>query len=117
MNILEGFHNSRWIFTEVIAGISVILSILLLLPAFTNKVRSGIAIDFLMFVAWIAAFALMVNQISPVHCGELWYLDYLTHGDTCDLWKVAVSFTLASGVAWLGSAIVVCFSQILLKTQ
>lgn len=60
-----------------------------------------------MFVAWIVAFALMVNQISPVHCGELWYLDHLTQGDTCDLWKVTVSFAFVSGVAWLANAIAV----------
>lgn len=88
----------------MIACLSLILTFILLIDPVKDH---GLAcvIDFTMSAAWIAAFASMVNQISPVHCGELWYLDHITQGDTCNYWKVIVSFAFASGATWFFSAV------------
>lgn len=103
--VFDGYlDRSRLIYTEVVACLSILLAFILLIKSFDGHYLPSI-IDFLMFAAWISAFASMVNQVSPVHCGELWYLDHLTRGDTCNYWKVTISFAFASGVAWLLSAI------------
>lgn len=102
IDLAGNLDNDRLIYTEVIASVSIILSITLLVWAL--KKPKYWPIDFVVSMAWIVAFALMVNQISPVHCGAVGYLDNLTQGDSCDQWKVVVSFAFASGMAWLANA-------------
>ncbi|KAL9586246.1 MAG: hypothetical protein Q9212_001022 [Teloschistes hypoglaucus] len=96
------------VLTEFTAGLSILLSLVLLATIKQTCVFEPVWIfDTVCFAAWIAAFAGMVDQINPVHCGELYRLDSLTHGDACDQWKVAVAFTFASGMVWLADVIAV----------
>ena len=54
---------SRFIYTEVIAGISMLLGLFWLFP-FTASVINWPG-DLIMFILWIVAFALLVN-VSPL---------------------------------------------------
>lgn len=111
-NFLYGFDTlgivdkNRLIYTEVMAGLSVVIPVALLLGGYRHP--ATLALNFVMSVAWIIAFALLVNQISPVHCGPLGQLEEQSWGSyTCGQWKVVVSFAFASGIAWLLSGLAV----------
>lgn len=111
IDVVGHVDNNCLIYTEVIAGLSVLLSVTVLVfppkkPNTTTFYWITVA-DFAMCLAWITAFAWMVNLISPVHCGALRYLDELTRGDTCELWKVAVAFAFASSMAWFANGVTV----------
>lgn len=105
------FDKDRLIYTEVIAGISVVIPLALLFGGYRHP--ATLAMNFVVSVAWIAAFALLVSQISPVNCGPLWQLEKQSWGFyTCGQWKVTVSFAFASGMAWLLSGLAVTTQSI-----
>lgn len=59
LNVADGNASSRLIYTEVMAGISIILSIILLFPLkFTFYC---FPLDFILFICWMVAFGLLYN--------------------------------------------------------
>lgn len=98
--------NTRLVYAETLASVFVLIQIFFVTWGY--KYPGCFRVDFPMSVAWIVAFALLVNQISPVHCGALLQLEYQSYGFyNCDQWKVMVTFAFASGMAALASGILV----------
>jgi len=97
------FSKARFIYTEVVAAVSILLALLWLLP-FTGSFIHW-PIDFLLFAAWIIAFGLMVDFIGPLDCGSVFYWGDITQQGTCQKWKADVAFAFLSAIFWLASGI------------
>ncbi|OCL09559.1 hypothetical protein AOQ84DRAFT_375732 [Glonium stellatum] len=95
--------EGREIYTEVIAVISVVLSLVWLLP-FTSQFLHY-PFDLIISAAWFAAFAALVNWIHRLNCGGIFHWAGLTNGSYCGQWKAAEAFSFISACFWLASAI------------
>lgn len=95
--------KKRFIYTEVIAAVSILVSLLWLLPFTATFIHWPV--DFLLFVAWIVAFGLLVDFIGPLHCGSVFHWGDITHKGTCQKWKADVAFAFLSAIFWLASAL------------
>jgi hypothetical protein len=100
----DQWPQSRFIYTEVVAGISILLALFWLIP-FTDSVINWPA-DLIMFVLWIVAFGLLVNWIEPLNCGSIWAWGGITQPGTCPKWNAAIAFSFLSAIFWIASAIV-----------
>ncbi|KAI9852642.1 MAG: hypothetical protein M1824_001839 [Vezdaea acicularis] len=99
----NGHPGKRFVYTEVIAGLSILLALIWLLPFTAGFIHYPV--DFVMFILWIVAFGLLVNFIGPLHCGSIWAWGDITDKGTCQKWKASVAFSFLSAVFWLASAI------------
>lgn len=95
--------EGREIYTEVIAVLSVVLSLIWLLP-FTSQFLHY-PFDLLISAAWFAAFGAFVNWIHRMNCGGIFHWGGLTNGSYCSQWKAAEAFSFISACFWLASAI------------
>jgi len=95
--------QARFIYAEVIAGLSILLGLFWLFP-FTASVINWPG-DLVLFVLWIVVFGLLVNWIQPLHCGSIWAWGTITQPGTCPKWNAAIAFSFLSAVFWLASAI------------
>jgi uncharacterized membrane protein len=93
----------RTIYTEVVAIISVLLSLVWLLP-FTSTFLHY-PFDLFMSVAWFAAFGVLVNWIHKIDCGGAFHWGGLYHNNTCSQWKADEAFAFLSAIFWLASAL------------
>jgi len=93
----------RFIYTEVVAALSLLLALLWLFPFSGTFVHWPI--DLLLFVCWIVAFALLVNFIGPLDCGNIFYWGDITQEGVCQRWKADVAFAFLSAIFWLASAL------------
>jgi len=119
------WDRKRFIYTEVVAGLSILLALLWLLP-FTGSFIHW-PVDFILFVSWIVAFGLLVDVshcpqtssafsstaanlkeqfIGPLNCGSVFNWGDLTQKGTCQKWKADVAFIFLSAIFWLASALV-----------
>jgi len=98
--------SSRFIYTEVVAALSMLLSLLLLIP-FTAGFDLW-PLDFVFFILWIVAFSLLADWIIPMNCNWTWGNGYLENdaATQCSLWKAALAFAFISAVLWLLSSLV-----------
>jgi len=107
---LHAVHNTpnwskkRFIYTEVVAAFSILLSIWWLIPFSGGFIHWPI--DVIISVAWFASFALLAKFIGPMHCGSLWAWGNLTNKSYCEKWKADVAFAFLSAIFWLLSALV-----------
>lgn len=94
----------RFIYTEVIAGFSIILAIIWLFP-FSGSFIHWPA-DFVISVCWFVAFGLLVNYLNGA-CGYVfdWSGIGFSGTNTCAMWKAAIAFCFLSAICWLVSAI------------
>jgi len=99
----SGGDKGRFIYTEVIAALSILLALLWLLPFSGTFIHWPI--DFLLFAAWMISFGLMVNFIEPLNCGSVFYWGDITQKGTCQKWKADVAFAFLSSIFWLVSAL------------
>jgi hypothetical protein len=101
----SSWDQGRFIYTEVVAGLSIILSIIWLFP-FSGSFIHWPA-DLFLSVAWFVAFGLIVNWLNGT-CGYIFDWSGISlHGvDTCAEWKADIAFTFLSAICWLVSAIV-----------
>jgi hypothetical protein len=100
----NAWPQSRFIYTEVVAGISMLLALFWLIP-FTDSVINWPG-DLIMFILWIVAFGLLVNWIEPLNCGSIWAWGGITQAGTCPKWNAAIAFSFLSAIFWIASAIV-----------
>ncbi|KAJ5966352.1 hypothetical protein N7481_013066 [Penicillium waksmanii] len=102
---IEPWPQGRWIYTEVVAGISILFGLLWLIP-FSSGFFSW-PLDVLISFAWFAAFGLLVNTINQLPCGGIWNWNFIRHrNDVCGRWKAAEAFAFLSAIVWLVSALV-----------
>ncbi|KAL4895454.1 LCCL domain-containing protein [Aspergillus ambiguus] len=102
---LEPWPQARWIYTEVIAGLSILLGLVWLIP-FSSGFFSW-PLDVLISFAWFAAFGILVDALHKLPCGGVFSWGNLIDRNECGRWKAAEAFSFISAVVWLVSALVV----------
>ncbi|EED17622.1 integral membrane protein [Talaromyces stipitatus ATCC 10500] len=100
---LSAWAQGRWIYTEVIAGLSLLLGLLWLIP--TAHTFFIWPIDIIISLCWFAAFGLLVDALDGVDCGTAFSWGYIGHNDWCGRWKAAEAFSFLSAIIWLVSGI------------
>ncbi|KAE8152016.1 marvel domain-containing protein [Aspergillus avenaceus] len=101
---IDPWPQARWIYTEVVAGLSIILGLIWLIP-FSFGFFSW-PFDTVISLAWFAAFGILVDAIHKFNCGSIWGWGNITHNDSCGRWKAAEAFSFISACVWLASALV-----------
>jgi len=93
----------REIYTTIVAIVSVLLSLVWLLPFTATFMHYPI--DLVISAAWFAAFAVLVNWIHKIDCGGIFHWTGLYHGGQCNQWKAAEAFSFISAIFWFASAL------------
>ncbi|GFF98635.1 hypothetical protein IFM53868_09890 [Aspergillus udagawae] len=86
---IDAWPQARWIYTEVVAGLSILL------------------VDVVISFAWFAAFGILVDAVHKLNCGSIWRWHFDTYStNSCGRWKAAEAFSFLSAIVWLASALV-----------
>jgi hypothetical protein len=103
---IDAWPQARWIYTEVVAGLSILLGLIWLIP-FSSGFFSW-PFDVVISFAWFAAFGILVDAIHKLNCGSIWHWHFDTYStNSCGRWKAAEAFSFLSAIVWLTSALVV----------
>ncbi|CAG8115687.1 unnamed protein product [Penicillium salamii] len=104
---VDWWGQSRFIYSEVIAGISILLGLIWLIP-FSSGFFSW-PLDILISCAWFASFGVLVDYIKRQACGGIWSWHFGGWGSEslCGTWKAAEAFSFLSAIVWLASGLVV----------
>ncbi|OTA70076.1 hypothetical protein K449DRAFT_427587 [Hypoxylon sp. EC38] len=104
----DSWDQGRFIYTEVVAGIAIFLSIIWLFPFAGSFVHWPV--DLVISICWFVAFGLLVNFLNGT-CGYVFNWDNVSfrYGDQCGKWKAVIAFSFLSAICWLVSAIVGIF--------
>ncbi|OGE57087.1 hypothetical protein PENARI_c002G01391 [Penicillium arizonense] len=100
---VDWWPQSRWIYTEVIAGLSILLGLIWLIP-FSSGFFSW-PLDILISFAWFAAFGVLVDTLRHLPCGSIWSWHFRGQ-QMCGRWKAAEAFSFLSAIIWLVSGLV-----------
>ncbi|EOD44951.1 hypothetical protein GTA08_BOTSDO08150 [Neofusicoccum parvum] len=95
--------HGRTIYVIVIAAISVVVSLIWMIP-FTGTFFHY-PFDFVLSLAWFAAFAALVNYIHDQNCGGVFHWRGLARGGFCDRWKADEAFAFIGACFWLASTL------------
>jgi len=115
--------GSRILYAEVMAGISIVASLLLLPPLRYSFYCFGL--DLALFVCWMVVFGLLCNLTVSGGCGSYWYWSswgYYWGGywntiprnsitqsvvgrGACSDWRATLAFSFIGGWCWLLSGI------------
>jgi len=97
-------YLARFIYTEVVAGFSILLAIIWLIPFSGSFIHWPV--DLLISIAWFISFGLLVDWLNGA-CGYVFDWDHLDlyETNTCPQWKATVAFAFLSAIFWLASAI------------
>ncbi|KAK0616042.1 membrane-associating domain-containing protein [Bombardia bombarda] len=101
----SSWEQGRFIYTEVVAGLSIFFSIIWLIPFSSSFIHWPA--DFVISVMWFVAFGLMVDWLNGT-CGYIFDWDNiaLSSGtNTCVEWKTDIAFAFLSAIFWLVSAL------------
>ncbi|KAJ9156107.1 Integral membrane protein [Pleurostoma richardsiae] len=99
----SAWHQGRFIYTEVVAGLSIILSIIWLFP-FSGSFIHWPA-DLLISICWFVAFGLIVDSLHGA-CGHTFDWSNVGFGNNdCSSWKADEAFAFLSAIVWLVSAL------------
>ncbi|EAW12762.1 MARVEL domain-containing protein [Aspergillus clavatus NRRL 1] len=101
---VDAWPQARWIYTEVVAGLSMLLGLIWLIP-FSSGFFSW-PFDVIISLAWFAAFGLLVDAIHKLNCGSIWQWHFVGDHTTCGRWKAAEAFSFLSAIVWMASALV-----------
>ncbi|EAL91735.2 hypothetical protein KXW98_002690 [Aspergillus fumigatus] len=102
---IDAWPQARWIYTEVVAGLSILLGLIWLIP-FSSGFFSW-PFDVVISFAWFAAFGILVDAIHKLNCGSIWHWHFNTYStNSCGRWKAAEAFSFLSAIVWLASALV-----------
>jgi len=96
------WDQGRFIYTEVVAGLSILLSIVWLFP-FSGSFIHWPA-DLLISIMWWVVFGLLVTFLNGT-CGYVFDWSGAGFQDGCSKWKADVAFSFLSALCWLVSAI------------
>ncbi|KAL1982752.1 hypothetical protein VTN96DRAFT_934 [Rasamsonia emersonii] len=99
----SGWPEGRWIYTEVIAALSILLGLFWLIPfASTFFVWP---VDVVLALAWFAAFGILVDELNGLPCGTIWDWGYINDYNDCSRWRAAEAFSFLSAITWLISGL------------
>jgi len=128
---VDSMTNARFIYTEVVAGLSIFLAIVWLFPFSGSFIHWPV--DLLISICWFVAFGLLVNVSLPLHsafcvhplsdasantkiqligdsCGAVFnWSNVAPGGDPCGKWKADIAFCFLSAIFWLVSALIGVF--------
>ncbi|EPE10641.1 integral membrane protein [Ophiostoma piceae UAMH 11346] len=98
------WDQSRFIYTEVVAGISILLSIIWLFPFSGSFIHWPI--DLIISILWFVSFGLLVNWLDG-SCGNVfdWSGIHINSNNTCSEWKANIAFCFLSAICWLASTL------------
>ncbi|KKA29623.1 hypothetical protein TD95_000701 [Thielaviopsis punctulata] len=104
---VSSWHLGRFIYTEVIAALSIIFALLWMIP-FPGARFVKWPVDVALAICWFISFGLLVNRISR-NCGYVlnWY--YAPFRNTCSRFRANTSFAFLSAIAWLATAALAVF--------
>lgn len=92
----------RFIYTEVVAALSILLSIIWLFPFSGSFIHWPT--DLVISICWFVAFALLVNWLGD-SCGHTFDWSGIgLRGTNCGSWKADEAFAFLSAICWLVSA-------------
>jgi len=117
LNVANVGANARLVYTEVIAGISIALSIILM-PPFMYSFWAFL-LDLIMFMMWIVSFGLLVNLTHSGTCTSSWFYNYwgwywgrfwrnpvaftTVRGVGCSEWRAILAFGFIGAWCWLAN--------------
>jgi len=97
----------RFIYTEVVAGLSIFLALIWLFPFASSFIHWPV--DLLISVCWFVVFGLLVNLIGN-SCGYIFNWNNVSPGgDQCGKFKADIAFAFLSAICWLASALIGLF--------
>ncbi|KAI0012641.1 membrane-associating domain-containing protein [Xylariaceae sp. FL0662B] len=101
----SSWDQGRFIYTEVVAGIAIFLSIIWLFPFSGSFVHWPV--DIIVSICWFVAFGLLVNFLDG-SCGYVFNWSGVSFGrdDVCGRWKAVIAFAFLSAICWLVSGII-----------
>ncbi|CEJ80247.1 hypothetical protein VHEMI00443 [[Torrubiella] hemipterigena] len=95
---------SRFIYTEVVAGISILLALIWLIPF--SSTFTHWPVDILISVLWWASFGALVHFVGD-NCGAVFdWGNVSPRGNLCGKFKTSIAFAFLSALIWLISAFV-----------
>jgi hypothetical protein len=97
------WSKKRFIYTEVIAAIGILFSLLFLIPFASSFIHWPV--DLLLFVGFMVAFGLLANFIAPMNCGSIWNWHGITGKGVCSRFKADIAFCFLASIVFLASAI------------
>lgn len=108
VNGSSSWDQGRFIYTEVVAGLSILLAIIWLFP-FSGSFIHWPA-DLFISIAWFVVFGLLVTFLNGT-CGNVFDWNGISFNgtDTCPKWKADVAFAFLSAICWLVSALLGLF--------
>ncbi|QKX57234.1 uncharacterized protein TRUGW13939_04342 [Talaromyces rugulosus] len=96
----DGWPIGRWIFVEALAGLSIMLGCVLMIPNLFGWFVWPI--DIIISLAWFAAFGNLINALDGTLCGQISDIgSFSGTGADCAQWQAGESFAFLSGIAWL----------------
>ncbi|KAK3686079.1 integral membrane protein [Podospora appendiculata] len=101
----SSWDQGRFIYTEVVAGLSIVLSIIWLFPFSGSFIHYPA--DFVISVMWFVSFGLLVSWLDD-SCGNVFNWDNIALNsgtNTCAEWKADIAFTFLSAIFWLVSTL------------
>jgi len=98
----SAWNKKRFIYTEVIAAIGILFSLIFLLPFLASFIHWPM--DLVLFAGFMVAFGLLANYIGP-DCGSIWNWHGITHGGSCDKFKADLAFAFLASIFFLVSAL------------
>jgi hypothetical protein len=98
----SAWNKKRFIYTEVIAAIGIVFSLLFLLPFATSFIHWPM--DFLLFAGFMIAFGLMANYLNG-SCGSIWNWHGITKNGNCSQFKADLAFSFLASIFFLVSAL------------
>jgi len=99
----SAWSKKRFIYTEVVAAIGILFSLLFLFPFTASFIHYPV--DFLLFALFMIAFGLLANFIGPMNCGSIWNWHGITGKATCSKFKADLAFCFLASIFFLVSAL------------
>lgn len=100
----NAWPQGRWIYTEVIAGLSILFGLIWLIP-FSSGFISW-PLDLIISLAWFAAFGILVDALNGMPCGGIFHWGNIRGDGNCSRWKASEAFSFISAILWLASTLV-----------
>ncbi|KAK4131217.1 hypothetical protein BT67DRAFT_166014 [Trichocladium antarcticum] len=101
---VDAWDIKRFIYTEVVAGLSILLAVIWLIPFSSSFIHWPA--DLILSVCWFVSFGLLVEYLDG-SCGYIFNWSDMSFDSTatCAQWKATVAFSFLSAICWLASAI------------
>jgi len=99
----SAWSKKRFIYTEVVAAIGILFSLLFLLPFASSFIHWPM--DFVLFILFMVAFGLLANFIGPMNCGSVWNWHGITGKSQCSKFKADIAFCFLASIFFLASAL------------